>query len=142
MANDYYVSLDTENTHGEESCKDSLLRPLGSPTTPQVRRQSVYLASLRVTKDVLLLLTSLIAIVACWRAPSLRSHLNGVQIEGRYDSERHVKHCGEVFETYPQPLTYSYVTLKSSSPDPPDFEIRRLKEAGIDPLKFRIDGHR
>ncbi|GAB0137726.1 hypothetical protein EsDP_00005981 [Epichloe bromicola] len=247
MAKDYYVSLDTENTYGEESCKDGLLRPLGSPTTPEVGRQSVYLVSLRVTKDVLLLLTSLIAIVACWRAPSLeggkspttpcdcgnsvaeakamgcvyddlapawlpqhcmdhelkavfdkagdgpggrwqyfadanltqrltvdevalfadspekyfystprwhlmhcnyywrkmfRSHLNGVQIEGRYNSERHVKHCGEVFETYPEPLTFSYVALKSSSPDPPDFEIRRLKEAGIDPFEFRIDGHR
>ncbi|KAJ6437209.1 calcineurin-like phosphoesterase [Purpureocillium lavendulum] len=70
-----------------------------------------------------------------WRKEH-RSKSTGVTIEGRYDSERHVKHCGHMFQNPPDHLTYSYVTLKSSSPDPPDFELRRLKAAGIDPFEF------
>ncbi|KAL3961292.1 hypothetical protein ACCO45_002815 [Purpureocillium lilacinum] len=70
-----------------------------------------------------------------WRKQH-RASFTGVTIEGRYKSERHVKHCGDMFLHPPTGLTYSYVTLKSSSPDPPEFELRRLKAAGIDPFEF------
>ncbi|KAH8888135.1 hypothetical protein GQ53DRAFT_265947 [Thozetella sp. PMI_491] len=54
-----------------------------------------------------------------WRKQQ-RAKITGVTIERRYDNERHVKHCGHMFDN-PGHTAYSYVELKSSSPEPPDF---------------------
>lgn len=49
-----------------------------------------------------------------------RARTTGVRIERRYDNERHVKHCGKMFED-PGETAFSYVELKSSNTEPPEF---------------------
>lgn len=49
-----------------------------------------------------------------------RSQTTGVKIEARYDNERHVTHCGEMFMN-PGMEAFSYVELKSSNTEPPEF---------------------
>ncbi|KAK0765613.1 hypothetical protein N5P37_001550 [Trichoderma harzianum] len=54
-----------------------------------------------------------------WRKQQ-RARFTGVLIEPRYDNERHVKHCGQIFKD-PGPIAYSYVELKSSRLEEPEF---------------------
>ncbi|KAK7726499.1 hypothetical protein SLS63_007660 [Diaporthe eres] len=49
-----------------------------------------------------------------------RSQTTGVKIEARYDNERHVTHCGKMFMN-PGMEAFSYVELKSSNTEPPEF---------------------
>ncbi|KAK6082457.1 hypothetical protein SCUP234_04296 [Seiridium cupressi] len=54
-----------------------------------------------------------------WRKIQRSKH-TGVTIERRYDNERHTKHCGEMFKNHGH-TAYSYVELKSSNTEPPEF---------------------
>ncbi|KAJ4423374.1 hypothetical protein N0V82_001977 [Gnomoniopsis sp. IMI 355080] len=55
-----------------------------------------------------------------------RSQVTGVKIEARYNNERHVTHCGKMFEN-PGEEAFSYVELKSSNTEPPEF-VKDLQE--------------
>ncbi|KXX81087.1 Pre-mRNA-splicing factor SLU7 [Madurella mycetomatis] len=54
-----------------------------------------------------------------WRKQQ-RSKFTGVTIEIRYDNERHVKHCGKMFEDSGH-SAWSYVELHSDNLEEPDF---------------------
>jgi hypothetical protein len=54
-----------------------------------------------------------------WRKQQ-RAKFTGVTIERRYDNERHVKHCGEMFKNSGM-TAYSYVELDSDNTEPPEF---------------------
>ncbi|KAK4455390.1 Pre-mRNA-splicing factor SLU7 [Podospora aff. communis PSN243] len=54
-----------------------------------------------------------------WRKQQ-RAKFTGVTIEVRYDNERHVKHCGKMFESSGH-AAWSYVELHSDNPEEPAF---------------------